>query len=377
MENKIIIFEKENTTKDILLGYISERENVIVDKIFDDYNEGLKYSKNNHPDIVLFSMTDDKQTSFKFIKRLSDMGINVIALSEDYTTSNIIQTLRSGAKDFVSKPVLKKDLFIALTKCSQEDAKTLQKSQIIAVYSNKGGVGKTAIATNLAMELAKNTRDKVALVDLNLPIGDITTFLDVKPTVEISDIINEAQKRDRNFLIDACRRYKDTSLYILAEPPYIEQTRNITSSQVVKLFDMLRENFSYVVIDMGTNVDKLNMTILEKADEIALVTVVNLPLIRNCQRCMDLFENLEYPSSKIKVIVNRYLENDEITIEDVEKTINRKVYWKIPNNYYTMMSSINKGIPVSEINENSNITESFSGLASKFLEDIFEASLKD
>jgi pilus assembly protein CpaE len=128
---------------------------------------------------------------------------------------------------------------------------------------------------------------------------------------------------------------------------------------------------------MGTNVDKLNMKILEESDVVLLVTVVNLPLIRNCQRCLDLFENLEFPESKIKVLINRYLENDEITVSDVEKTLNKQIYWKIPNNYFTIMSSINKAIPVSEVNENSNITESFTLLASQMADDLFENDLKE
>ena len=128
---------------------------------------------------------------------------------------------------------------------------------------------------------------------------------------------------------------------------------------------------------MGTSVYKLNMTILENSDIILLVTIVNLPLIRNCQRCLDLFENLEFPANKTKIIINRYLENDEITVEDVEKALNKNVYWKVPNNYFTIMSSINKGIPVSEVNENSNITESFSQLASKLTDDLFETDITE
>lgn len=376
MDNKLVIFEAESQTKDIILGYLSEFEDIEFDRVFDEYTDGMKYVKDTKPKVVLFSMLPDKTVSLKMIKRLTDFGTNVIVLSEDYTTANIIQTLRCGAKDFVSKPVLKKDLFVALVKCTQEDVRVLKKSQIISVFSNKGGVGKTALATNLAVEFAKLTREKVALVDLNLPIGDVTTFLDIKPTIDISEIVNNAEQNDSNFILEACRRYKDTSLYVLAEPPYIEQTRTLSPAQVVKLFEYLRETFSYIVVDMGTSVDKLNMTILEYSDIILLVTIVNLPLIRNCQRCLDLFENLEFPSSKTKVIINRYLENDEITVEDVEKTLNKNVYWKVPNNYFTIMSSINKGIPVSEVNENSNITESFNQLASKLADDLFENDLK-
>ena len=372
---KLVIFETESQTKEVILGYLKEYDGVEVDKVFEDYNEGIRYVKETKPAVVLFSMTSDKGNSLKMINRLADYGVNIIALSEDFTTSNIIQTLRYGAKDFVSKPVIKKDLFVALVKCTQEEVKVMNKSQIISVYSNKGGVGKTAIATNLAYELAKLTRDKVALVDLNIPIGDVPTFLDVRPTVDISEIVNSPNASDQNFLVDACQRYQHSTLYVLAEPPYMEHSRSLSPEQVVKLFDYLREAFSYVVVDMGTNVDKLNMTILEESDKIMLTTIVNLPLIRNCQRCLDLFENLQFKDSKVKVLVNRYLENDEITVEDVEKTLNKKVYWKIPNNYFTIMSSINKALPVSEINEVSNITDSFAGLASKITQEMFESDL--
>lgn len=376
MSLSLVIFEREPDTVEIIKGYLSEKTDIVINEVFDDYNKGVRYVKENSPKIVVFSMTPDKSTCYKMIHRMCEFGANVIVLSEDYTTSNIIQALRHGAKDFVSKPVIKKDFLEAADKCSQADVKVMKKSQIVAVYSNKGGVGKTAIAANLAVELTKLTRDKVALVDLNMPIGDVTTFLDVKPSIDIAEIVNNANPENTDFIREACCKYKDTELYVLAEPPYIEQSRTITPKQVLKLFECLRNAFSYIVVDMGTNVDKLNMSILEYSDFIMLVTVINLPLIRNCQRCLDLFGGLGFPESKTKIVVNRYLENDEITVDDVEKAIKKQVYWKIPNNYYTMMSSINKGIPVSEVNENSNITESFTQLASKITEDMFEQDLK-
>lgn len=372
MVNNAVIFEKDLQSLEVILSYLSEYSEITVDKTFSDNDKGLEYVKNTHPKVVLFSDNDDKENSLKLIRNLSDTGTNVIVISEDCGASNIIQALRYGAKDVISKPILKKELLVALFKCIHDDIKISKKSRIFSVFSNKGGVGKTVIAVNLAVELAKLTRDKVALVDLNLPIGDVTTFLDIKPSVDISEIVNNTNSDNDEYLLRACQKYKDTDLYVLAEPPYIKQTRNLTVNQVEKLFNKLRNLFSYVVIDMGTNVDNLNMSILGNSDAILLVTIVNLPLIRNCSRCLDLFGNLEFPPSKTKIIINRYLENDEIAIEDVEKTLNKQVYWKIPNNYYTIMSSINKGIPVSAVNEDSNITESFANFATKLAEDLYE-----
>jgi len=370
MSDNVVIFEQESQTRAVILGYLSECNNIIVDKIFDNYNEGFRYVKENRPKIVLFSMTEDISLCNKIISRLSSIGINIAVISENYTTSAIIEALRLGAKDFVSKPVLKSDLFEALNKCSQNETKSLKKSQIISVYSTKGGVGKTVIATNLAVELARLTRDKVALVDLDLPMGDITTFLDISPTPNILNMALESEN-----IKDACKQYKDSSLYVLAEPPKMEQIKGLNTNHIVKLFNNLRNEFPFIIVDMGTSIDKFNMTILENSDFILLTTIVNLPLIRNCQHCIDLLDNNKIDSDKVKIVINRYLENDEITVVDVEKALDKPVYWKIPNNYYTVMSSINKGIPVAEINENSNITENFSQLASHLLEDMFEKDL--
>lgn len=370
MNNKIVVLESEKESAELIKTYITEIEGLELDKIFDDYDEGLKYSTDTTPHIVILSATEDTESNNKILNRLADAKINVIVLSENYTTNLVIQALRSGAKDFISKPIIKKDFIASINKCCKEIVKTINKSNIISIFSNKGGIGKTAIATNLAVEFARQTREKVVLVDLNLPLGDVTTFINIKPSVTISSAIENATHKGAEAVVNACKQYKNSSLYVLAEPIYMEESHTMTPTHIFKLFEYLRESFSYILVDVGTNIDKMNMKILELSDLILLVSIVNLPLIRNCQRCLDLFNNLGFDDNKTKIIINRYLENDEIKIEDVEKVLNQKIYWKIPNNYFTIMSSINKAMPVCEINENSNVTISFSGLASKLTEDI-------
>lgn len=370
MNNKIIILEKEEESVELIKNYIGEIDDLTIDAIFANYEDGVKYASESLPHIVIFSSTNDNVYDTKIIKTLSDLSVNVIVLSLNYTTNLVIQALRAGAKDFVSKPIIKKDFINSIKKCCKDVVKAINKSNIISIFSNKGGIGKTAIATNLAVEFARQTREKVVLVDLNLPLGDVTTFINIKPSVTISSAIETATHKGAEAVFDACKQYKDTSLYVLAEPIYLEESHTMTPTHIFKLFEYLRESFSYILVDVGTNIDKMNMKILELSDLILLVSIVNLPLIRNCQRCLDLFNNLGFDENKTKIVINRYLENDEIKIEDVEKVLNQSIYWKIPNNYFTIMSSINKAMPVCEINENSNVTLSFSGLAGKITEDI-------
>ena len=90
---------------------------------------------------------------------------------------------------------------------------------------------------------------------------------------------------------------------------------------------------------------------------------------------MNLFRSRKYPADKVKIVINRHMENDEIKVEDIENTLGERVYWKIPNNYFTIMEAINKGETVFEINPESNIGNSFRDFASKVSDDIIEQSV--
>ena len=248
-------------------------------------------------------------------------------------------------------------------------------SKIITIYSNKGGIGKTTIAVNLASELAKITGDKVALIDLNLQLGDISTFLNLNPVFDVGYMIQNIINKNEDNILNAFEKYKNTNLYILSDPNYIEQSESITPQQIGNMFNALRKVFSYIIVDMSSNIDANSLKILDSSDWILFTTIVNIPAIRNCQRCLNLFHSRKYPENKVKLIINRYMENEEINPEDIESTLGEKIYWKIPNNYFSIMDAINKGITVGEINSNSNITTSFKDLARKISDDIVEQTI--
>ena len=119
----------------------------------------------------------------------------------------------------------------------------------------------------------------------------------------------------------------------------------------------------YFHIDISTNFDEKTIATLDNSDLILLPMILNLPSIRNAQRCFEVFKKLNYHKDKIKIIANRVIENDEVKIEDVELALKQPVYFKIPNNYSAIIGAINKGYAVSEINQSSNISKSFRKLA--------------
>lgn len=377
MQNSVIVFDKNSNSREIIKSYLESFDFIDDIKLFDDYIDGYEEVKKCGSNcIVIMDISTNGEDIKEMADRIKLCTSKLIITSTDCSTNDIIRALRLGAKEFLPKPVLKEDLnriLQALSSVSAEDIPT--QSKIITVYSNKGGIGKTTIAINLALELAKVAKDKVALLDLNLQLGDVSTFLNLNPVFDVNYVLNKLVNNENSNLIKAFEKYKDTSLYILSDPNYIEQAESIKPQQIPALFEALRKEFSYIIVDMSSNIDENSLKILDCSDWIMFTTIVNIPAIRNAQRCLNLFHSRRYPKDKVKIVVNRYMDNDEIKIDDIENTLAQKVYWKIPNNYFTIMEAINKGMTISEVNPSSNISNSFRDFASKVSDDIIEQSV--
>lgn len=378
MENlsNVFILDKNEQSRNVTKSFIEGLEIVENIEVFDDYKLGYEAIKNSQNPIVIMDISEEFAELNDIADNIKLCTSKIIITSLDYSTNTIIKALRLGAKEFLPKPILKDDLIRVLTMLNSVSAENdFSQSKIISVYSNKGGIGKTTIAVNLAAELARVTKDKVALIDLNLQLGDISTFLNLNPPFDVNYVMRKLVDKSEDILIKGFEKYKDTSLYILADPSYIEQSESITPAMVTTLFAALKKVFSYIVIDMSSSIDSISLKILDSSDWILFTTIVNIPAIRNAQRCLNLFRSRKYPKDKVKIIINRYMDNDEINLEDIENTLGETIYWKIPNNYFTIMEAINKGETITEINAKSNIGNSFRDFATRVSDDIIEQSI--
>ena len=375
-----VIISDEFSTKEVLKLFVSEFDNLETIDDFNNYSDIFNIlASSKGKSLLIVDLSTNKIKNLDFILQVTKECKNckVLALSDNPSVELIIEVMRAGAKEFVPVPIIKNEFFEAIKKIVTEMNEPVKKNKckIISVFSNKGGIGKTSLATNLALELAKITKENIALIDLNFQMGDITTFLDLKPSFNISYMLENLDKINETFLLSTLERYKSTSLYVLADPPYFKQADNIQPRQITRLFDTLKETFSYIIVDAEASFDGKNIAALDNSDLIMLVTVANLPALRNTQRCLELFEKLGYDREKIKIVVNRYMENDEIKEVDIEKVLSKDIYWKIPNNYFAIMSAINKGIPVSDVNYTTNVSQSYKKLAQQISDNLYRQNM--
>ncbi|OGI04700.1 MAG: hypothetical protein A2104_03555 [Candidatus Melainabacteria bacterium GWF2_32_7] len=370
----MIIIDSNYDSREELKVLLEQFHQIDVIGEFDNILAGYAAAVDEKPHIVFIDLSENIDLGIETIEKITYRNKNCVILvsSDNVNTELVLRAMRAGAREFLTQPVMIEDLSTALKKAKilleNDDGNSI--GQIISVFSNKGGIGKTTIAANLALKVAELTEKRVCLVDLNLQLGDVTTFLDVNPSFDISYVVTHLSRIDESFLLSSLEKYKNKELYILADPPNVEQAEEISSEDITSVLSMLKEMFAYIIVDTSSSFDIKTLTCLDISDTILLVSMVNLPSIRNCQRCMDLFQRLEYKTDKIKLVVNRYNEDEEITIDDVEDALGHEVFWKIPNSYFAVMSAINKGVPISAIAPNSSIDDSFTELAAKLSDSV-------
>ena len=206
------IVDNDENTREIIKNLIQEVENVEIADVFntisDAYNEILK----EKPNFVFVSTVNNSQDVFGLIEKITLVNnkIKFIVMASSYDTNSVIKAMRAGAREFLPKPLIKEDFIKTVNRLKEQfsgnDSNT--NCKIITTFSNKGGIGKTSIATNLALEIANITKEKVAIVDMNFQLGDVATFLDIKPSFDISYVVKNIDGTDNKN--ESYRRHSNT-----------------------------------------------------------------------------------------------------------------------------------------------------------------------
>ena len=200
-----IVITEQVHTAELLKRYIQDCESFSFLAETSDFSKAYNGIKELSKALVIVDISDYQEQALNFVSKITSefKECRVVALSDKPAVDLVIRAMRIGASDFLPIPLIKDEFFEVLNKIYSDltDAKPKKsKCRVITIYSNKGGVGKTSIASNLALELSKITKENVALIDLNFQLGDVTTFLDLKPSFNISYMLQNLDKINGDFL---------------------------------------------------------------------------------------------------------------------------------------------------------------------------------
>jgi len=321
------------------------------------------------PDIGLVCIDADPEKGLQLVGQLGETSPNcaVLVVSSSNDGNLILQALRSGAKEFLTQPVRLEDLLGALGRISERrfgrGENKPRGSQLIAVAGATGGVGTTSLAVNLGCDLAADEGNSVALVDLDLCLGDADVFLDTIPDYTLVDVAQNVTRLDFTLLKRSLTKHA-SGLYLLPRPVQLEDVALITAEDLQRVIGLLKATFTHVVLDLSKAYSPIDMLALEMANHVLLVTQLDLPCLRNIVRMMVSFEAIDGLKDKVKIVVNRAgLDNGQITQKKAEETIGKEIFWQLPNDYRTMVEVRNNGVPLLEQAPKAAITQSVQALA--------------
>ena len=225
-------------------------------------------------------------------------------------------------------------------------AKPRDPAHVYAVFSPKGGSGSTTLATNLAVTLRQVTGKKTLVVDLDLELGEAALMMGMRPRFNFVDLVQNFHRMDADLLASFIERH-ESGVDLLSAPYHPEKAEVVTGEQIRRILLFLRQHYEYVLVDTSKTFSQSTLAVFEQADLVILVTNADLPSLRNIQRALPMMRRmLVRGDDQLRLVINRYRTNDQITPDDIERTLGLKVFWRLNNDYEAVLASMNTGKPI-------------------------------
>lgn len=357
--------------------------------------EAIQLSQDILPDVVLMDINmpdmDGITVTAQIKQKLPFVQVVILSVQDD--PNYMRRALQVGARDFLRKPPPPDELVQSVrhagrlareerakglqlpsspsTNSDQPGSKTAAKGSIILVYSPKGGNGCTTLAVNLAIAL-HNEETYAAVVDANLQFGDVAIFMNEQGRNTVLDLAVQASELDQEIVSEVMIRNAATGVHILAAPSSPENAEKINAEQFCSVLRFLQRMYAYVIVDASSHLTDITLSIIDLCDAIILVTVQDIPSIKNSRIFLDLLQTLSVPVEKVIFVMNRFNDRIPITPERISTNLKQKIVSIIPFDSQTVVNSVNRGVPFMVDNKNSPAAKGIYALAEAVKSNLLE-----
>ncbi len=308
-------------------------------------------------------------------------GRAVILLEHELKEETVRRAMAAGARDVLFHPLTAAALVDAVYRGYEHAQKVRPAAaeapapkklrqtapgKVLTVFSSKGGVGKTFIASNLAVALARLGAGRVVLADLDLDFGNAALAVNVIPRYTVSDLVNDIRNLDRD-LIESYLIPHRSGVKVLPANVQPRAVEFISPEHIGIILKVLKEAFDYIVVDMPARFYSPNDPVFREADLLLLVTTPEVTAVRNVKANLVALSDAGYPKNKVKLLLNRADPRGEIKPRDVEATLGQGLFEVLPADYRLVASTLNKGVPVVTQAPNSRVGRGLFDLARRVL----------
>jgi pilus assembly protein CpaE len=328
--------------------------------------EALALARDTQPHVVIMDINmpdmDGISATEAVLKELPNTQIVILSVQSE--PDYMRRAMLAGARDFLPKPPSADELVSTIRKVGQRaltQAVVMPVAQVpgtsigipamahahngkvIVVYSPRGGVGRTMVATNLALSLQTEDTPTV-VVDAALQFGDVSACLNLQTRNSLLDLVEQAAELDAE-LVDRIAVHHPSGLKVIAAPARPEQAEVVQAAQVGKVLRYLTTVFQYVVVDTSAALNEATIGAIDSSDIVVLIGAPDLPTIKNLRMFFDLGEALNLTPQKIVLIMNRMDKRFGISAEKVADLLKQPIIAQIPLDDRVVPLSTNNGEP--------------------------------
>jgi pilus assembly protein CpaE len=365
---RLAIVDPNDISRDTLKNMLLGMDTVWLEAECSRYEFFTDVVGQSSPDVGVVCIDENPDKAIRLIENLREVAdCSVVVVSSSNNGDMILRAMRAGAKEFLTQPLTVDELIAAFERIAQQRAGSgASKSRgctCVALAGAGGGVGSTSLAVNLGCALAADEANSVALVDLDMSLGDADVFLDTIPDYTLADVAQNVARMDFALLKKSMTKHS-SGLYLLPRPVQLQDASLVAPEDFRRVLGLLKASFTHVLLDLSKAYSMLDMCALEEADHVLLVTQLDLPCLRNVVRLMMSFDEVDGLKDKTKIVVNRVgLDAGQIGLKKAQETIGRDIFWQIPNDYRTMVEVRNNGVPLLEQFPKAGITQAVVTLA--------------
>jgi pilus assembly protein CpaE len=367
---RTLIIDSDPESRATLRSILGSNRATMFVAEYSDISDALGEGPMRHPDLIFVQLprrgdTVDVDASERAIEDLSKAlpETALFATAPAVPAEVVIRVIRAGAVEFLTRPLERAHVMAAIEKIARRRGSSARgrSGKITAVFSAKGGLGVTTMATNLAVCLATaKTSNNVLLVDLDSRQSDVSTFLNLRPTYSVLDAFENIGRMDESFLKGLLSKHS-SGVWVLPGPSRMERIQ--LGAEPVRIgLDLMRSYFDHVVLDLRHDLDNGTVAALEVADTILFLTGLDVAAVRAARAALAACRGLGISMQKVKVIVMREDTGEEVTAKNVKEALEAPVFWKIPNDYVSVVAAINSGEPVVTSAPRSNVARSLRSL---------------
>jgi pilus assembly protein CpaE len=393
---RVLVVDDIPETRDHLTKLLGFESDIEVIGSAASGREAIQMAAKLHPDVVLMDINMPDMDGIAATEQLttSAPGSAVVMMSVQGEADYLRRSMLAGAREFLVKPFSSDELTASIRQVSAREREKASRigipvavspgttsggdgegGRIIAVFSPKGGVGRTTVAVNLAVAATTELGKRVVLMDGSFQFGDVGVLLNLNPkSNSIADLVPilEAGEIDsiNTFVVD-----HTSGVRVLLAPPTPEMAETITPTIVKQTLDLLRRSHDLVIVDCTAFFNDTTLAILDAADVILTMLSLEITSIKNMRLFLEVAEQLGYESGKVRLVLNRADSTLGIRVADVEHSIGRKVDETIVSDGRSVVYALNRGIPFFVSNREAQVSQDILRLARSVVDERIEVAV--